>query len=109
MMNAIYVTANTFFESLYLVLGLRKIAPGVNCRYAPTTPTVHSTTISRFQCNFFPRVAPHFFGHHDSPSNLAKSGYPHYILIFAEIPDGMQTLLDVLQEFTTWCGMENER
>ena len=26
--------------------------------------------------------------------------------IFAEIPEGMQTLLDVVQEFTTWCGME---
>jgi len=28
------------------------------------------------------------------------------ISIFAETPEGMQTLLDVLQEFTTWCGME---
>jgi len=28
------------------------------------------------------------------------------ILIFAETPEGMQTLLDVVQEFTTWCGME---
>jgi len=25
---------------------------------------------------------------------------------FAEIPEGMQTLLDVVQEFTTWCGLE---
>jgi len=48
----------------------------LNCPYAPTTPTVHSTTISRFLCNFFPRIAPHFFGHHDSPRNLAKSRYP---------------------------------
>jgi len=28
------------------------------------------------------------------------------ILIFAVTPEGMQTLLDVVQEFTTWCGME---
>jgi len=25
---------------------------------------------------FFPRMAHHFFGHHDSPSNLAESWYP---------------------------------
>ena len=72
-MSAIDMTAKTFFESLYLVLGLHKIAPWVNSPYAPTTPTVHTTTISRFLCNFFPRMAPHFFGHHDSSSNLAKS------------------------------------
>jgi len=28
------------------------------------------------------------------------------ISIFAETPEGMQTLLDVVQELTTWCGME---
>ena len=28
------------------------------------------------------------------------------ISIFDETPEGMQTLLDVVQEFTTWCGME---
>jgi len=28
------------------------------------------------------------------------------ISIIAETPIGMQTLLDVVQEFTTWCGME---
>jgi len=54
------MTAKIYFELLYLVLGLRKIAPWVNCPYAPTTPTVCSTTISRFLCNFFPRMAPHF-------------------------------------------------
>jgi len=75
MMSAIDVTAKKFFERLYLVLGLRKIASWVICPYAPTTPTVQSTTISRFPCNFFPRMAPHFF-HHDSPSNLAESRYP---------------------------------
>jgi len=75
MMSSISVTAKIFFERLYLVLGLRKIVPWVNCPYAPTTPTVHPTTISRFSCNFFPRIAPHFFVHHDSPNNLSKSRY----------------------------------
>ena len=28
------------------------------------------------------------------------------IFIFPETPEGMQTLLDMVQEFTTWCGME---
>jgi len=86
MMSAIDVTAKTFFKrhcnSLDLVLGLRKIAPWVNCPYVPTTPTVHSTTISRFPCNFFPQLAPHFFGNHDSPSNLAKSRYPRWQWLF---------------------------
>ena len=59
-------TVKTFFERLYLFLGLCKIAPWVNCPYAPTTPTVHSTT----------EMATHFFSHHDSPSNLARSRYP---------------------------------
>ena len=31
--------------------------------------------------NFFPRMAPHFFGHHNSPSNLAKSRYPRLQMI----------------------------
>jgi len=60
-LSAIDLTAKTFFERLYLVLGLRKIVPWVNYPYAPTTPTIHPTTISRFLCNFFPRMAPHFF------------------------------------------------
>jgi len=76
MMSAIDVTAKTFFEHLYLVLGLGTFGSWVNCPCASTTPTVQSTTISRFPCIFFPRMAPHFFDHHDSPSNLAKSRYP---------------------------------
>ena len=28
------------------------------------------------------------------------------ITIFAETPEGMQNLPDVVQEFKTWCGME---
>jgi len=35
--------------------------PWVNCPYAPTTPPIHFTTISRFLSNFFPRMAPQFF------------------------------------------------
>jgi len=37
MMSAIEVTAKLFFDRLYLVLGLHKIAPWVNCPYAPTS------------------------------------------------------------------------
>jgi len=74
--SAIHVTDKPFFERLYLVLGLRKTAPFVNCPYAPTTPTIHFTTISRFLCNFFPRMAPQFFCQHNPPSNLAESRYP---------------------------------
>ena len=33
-------------------------------------------------------------------------GFIDDISIFAETPEGMQTLLDVVQEFTTWCGIE---
>jgi len=54
MMSAIYLTAKTFFERLYLVLGLRKILPWVNCPYTRTTPTVHPTNISRFPRIFSP-------------------------------------------------------
>jgi len=35
-----------------------------------------------------------------------KIGSIDDISIFAENPEGMQALLDVMQEFTTWCGME---
>ena len=33
-------------------------------------------------------------------------GFIDDISIFAETQEGMQTLLDVVQEFTTWCSME---
>jgi len=33
-------------------------------------------------------------------------GFIDDISIFVETPEGMQTLLDVVQEFTTCCGME---
>jgi len=75
-MNTIDVSRKILFDRLYLVSGMSTFGPWVNYPYSPTTPTVHSTTISRFLCIFFPRMAPHFFGHHDSPSNLAKSRYP---------------------------------
>jgi len=74
--NAIDVTENVFLERLYLVSGLGTFGPWVSCPYAPTTPTVYTPTISRYHCKFFPRMAPQFFCHHDSPSNLAGSRYP---------------------------------
>jgi len=60
-LSAVRVTGKTLFERLYLVLGLRKIAPWVNCPYAPTSPTIHCTNISRFLCNFF-QNGPSIFG-----------------------------------------------
>ena len=74
-LSAIDVTAKTFFERLYLVLGLCKIELCVSCPCALTTPTIHYYTISRFLCNFFPEW-PLIFFVHDSPSNLAESRYP---------------------------------
>ena len=77
--SAIDVTKKILFQRLYLVSGMSTFGPWVDCPYAPTTPTIHNTTISRNLCNFFPRMAPHFFGHHDLPSNLAKSLYPRRV------------------------------
>jgi len=54
------MSAKTFFERLYLVLELRKNVLCVSCPYAPTTLPIHSTTITQFLGNFFPRMAPQF-------------------------------------------------
>ena len=74
-LSANVLTGKKFFARLYLVPGLRKIALCHSCPCAPTTPTIYCMTISRFLCNFFPRMAPHFFCPYDSPSNLAESRY----------------------------------
>jgi len=42
----------------------------------------------------------------DHGYQLNNIGFIDNISIFAENPEGMQTLLDVVQDFTTWCGME---
>jgi len=42
----------------------------------------------------------------DHGYQLNNIGFIDDISIFAEIPEEMQTLPDVVQEFTTWCGME---
>jgi len=42
----------------------------------------------------------------DHSYHFNNIGFIDDISIFAETPEGMQTLLDVVQEFTTWCGME---
>jgi len=57
MLSAIDVTVKTFFERLYLVVGLDTFGTWVNCPCAPTTPTVHITNVSQFPCNFFPEWA----------------------------------------------------
>jgi len=60
-MSAIDATKKILSERLYLVPGMGTFRPWVNCLYAPTTPTVHSTTVSRFPCNCFPPNCPSFF------------------------------------------------
>ena len=42
----------------------------------------------------------------DHGYQLNNVGFLDDISIFAETPEGMQALLDMVQEFTTWCGME---
>ena len=42
----------------------------------------------------------------DQGYQLNNVGFLDDISIFAETPEGMQALLDMVQEFTTWCGME---
>ena len=63
-LSAIDVTVKTIFERLYLVSGLTPIYAPSQLSLCPHTPTAHSAAISRFQCNFFYPVAPHFFGQH---------------------------------------------
>jgi len=70
--NTIIVTEKSTFERLYLVLGLRQFATRVNCSCAPTPPPLTQRLFLDF-CAIFFQVAPHFFGHHDSPSNLVES------------------------------------
>jgi len=75
-LSAIDLTAKTCFECLYLISRLMPIFARFENALGAHTPTSHSTTISRFLCNFLSRVAPLFCGQHDSPSNLAESQYP---------------------------------
>ena len=60
-MNTIDVTVETFFERLYLVLGLRTIAPWVNCPYTPTNPNCSFSTYFSISVNFFFPNVPSFF------------------------------------------------
>jgi len=79
-LSAIDVTVKTFFERLYLVLGLAPIGALSQLSVYSYTHTAHSPSISRFLYNYFPRMAPHFFGticlHDCTPINLADSRYP---------------------------------
>jgi len=42
----------------------------------------------------------------DHGYQLNNIGFIDDISVFAETPEGIQTLLDMVQEFTTWCGKE---
>ena len=71
------MTARTLFERLYLVPGLGKFGPWVNCPCVPHPHySLNLTTISWFPRSFSPQIALQFFYQHDSPSNLAESRYP---------------------------------
>jgi len=70
--KANHVIGKKFFERLYLVPGLRKIVPRVNCPYAPTTRPFTGQLFLDFRA-IFPLNS---FGQQDSPSNLAESLYP---------------------------------
>ena len=50
-LSAKFLTGKIFVERLYLVPGMGTFLPWVKCPYAPTTLTVHITTISWFPCN----------------------------------------------------------
>ena len=56
-LSATNMIGKTSVERLYLVLGLPKNTLCVSCPCAPTTPTIHCATISRFLCNSFPQMA----------------------------------------------------
>jgi len=75
-LSAIDVTAKTFFERLYLDLGLCEIVTWVNCPLCTHNSDHSHYNYFSISLQFFPRMAPHFFFHHDSPSNLAESQYP---------------------------------
>ena len=42
----------------------------------------------------------------DHSCQINNIGFIDDISIFAETPEGVQLLLDVVQEFTTWCGID---
>jgi len=81
-LSAIDVTEKTFFERLYLVLGLGTFGTWVNCPYASTTPPIHCTTISRYLCNFFPWMAPQFFWSTIHQVIWPSPGNPHGVHSF---------------------------
>ena len=61
-LSAICVTARTFFERLYLVLGLGTFGPWVKCPYAPTTPPIQLQLFLDFWAIVFPGWPLNFFG-----------------------------------------------
>jgi len=91
--NAIDVTAKTFFERLHLVPGPSPFEPRVTFTCAPTLPPFTLQLFLDF-CAIFPRMAPQFFCLHDSPKNLAVLG-AHVKRVFVRVK-GHETTLDSL-------------
>jgi len=73
-LSKIDIAAKAIFERLYLVPGLGPFGPRVNCSCTPTTHRSLAIYFSIF-VQLFSQVSLTFFGHHDSPSNLAESQY----------------------------------
>ena len=74
--SAINVTTKPFFERLYLVPQLRKIAPFVTKPSAPTSPPYALRQFLDFCAIFLPSGPSNFVCQHDSPSNPTESRYP---------------------------------
>jgi len=59
-LSAIEMKSKSFFERLYLVLGLSTFEPRVNCPFAPTPPPLAPKLFLDFRAIFFPS-GPSFF------------------------------------------------
>ena len=101
-LSAIDVTERTFFERLYLVLGLR------NCTLSQLFLCIHNPDHSMHNCfsifvYFFSPNGPSIFCYHDSPSNLAESLYPPLHLNYiAGYTHPLLFLFQLTQQLTPW-------
>jgi len=70
-----YLWQKKYFWAFVFGSGMSTSGPWVNCPYAPNSDCLLYNYFSIF-VQFFAPNGPSFFGHHDSPSNLAESRYP---------------------------------
>jgi len=74
--NAIHVTAEKKLSVCIWFQNWAHLGPKSTVPMHPQPRPFTLQLFLDFLCNFFPRMAPQFFCHHDSPSNLAESRYP---------------------------------